>query len=673
FSWQQGDMITTHRVGAIGDFGVFVDPDPTNDEIPASTLMRVSQTERDVAGRVTIESVGSAIGPTALLAPSDVFTQSIVTEYVGDLPKKVESHEPRAGRKTQTETDYDGLGNPITIKEAGGAYTTNSGFDEAGNALSVQVPGVPAFAFMKYDGRGLMYEQKLPTGDVIERIYDERGTLRQYIDENDQVTHYDVDALGRVWRIRYPDGTHEESRFEDGTGQLLASRDRAGDWIWFEYDPDNNGRLVAEHLGGNAAEPAYTPAPFSRYTYDDAGQVTRIANAEAAIEYDNFDLLGRPRITRTIRYKKTGCIPSATPCGSGLSASPQIAEVYTQEHEWSVFDGERTSWRMPAVGAAVPTTEANTPWRNWIQETRDGGSNITKQAESVERTSSAVTFLEAVARGAGRLAERRRKTSGGELWTKFGYADVAGSGTAVVPVQPPAPGAPTGSIGRHEVLNGATRIAGTEITLGAKQRIETLKDLALAKRSSSFSYDDRARLQTASLLRRDGMPLPGNEPALAENVDEVGFRSERKVEPARVFAADFKALSDAYGLAAARTIIPTTWSSLASTNASQLERRKFTNDGQNAGEQAFTWNGGRREGDGTWTIGYDERGRLASAESAERRIEYDYDPGDRLVGRVALRKDGTAWTIETRANVLARDGLPASSTFIWDPIVDRIV
>ncbi|HEX2835647.1 MAG TPA: Ig-like domain-containing protein [Thermoanaerobaculia bacterium] len=673
FTWQFGDRITTQRFGEVPSFTVFADPDPTNDEISAATPMRVSQTERDPAGRVTIESTGSANGPTDLLAPANVYSQSIVTEYVGDLATKTEKHEPRAGRKTLSETTYDGLGHPIVVKEAGGAYETRKGFDEAGNALSVKLPGISTYAFMKYDGRGLMYEQTLPTGETIRRVYDERGTLRQYIDENNQVTHYRTDDLGRVWRIDYPDGTHEESRFEDGTGLLLASRDRGGQWIWFEYDANNNGRIVAEHLGGTDDNPLYTSAPFSRHTYDAAGRVIRIANADAAVEYDDFDLLGRPRITRTIRYKKTGCIPSATPCGTGLSANPQIAEVYTQAHEWDVFVGERTNWRMPAVGAALPSTEADTPWRNWIHETRDGGSNIVAQGESVSRTSPSVQFLEAAARGEGRLAQRKRQTSGGQLLTRFAYADVGGAGSAVVPVFAVSPGAPSGALGRHETLSGTTLLAGTEATFGPKQRLEQIKDLGLATRASSFNYDDRSRLQTASLLRREGFTVPGNEPAETISNDDVGLLTKRDLDPSRIGGADFSRLSTALGQATARTLIPVTWTITEATNASQIERRVFENDGVNAGTQAFTWDGGRRRGDGAWTMEYDARGRLIAAESAERRITYDYDPNDRLVGRVAQQKDGTAWSIETRANVLARDGLPAQSTFVWDPIVDRIV
>lgn len=65
---------------------------------------------------------------------------------------------------------------------------------------------------------------------------------------------------------------------------------------------------------------------------------------------------------------------------------------------------------------------------------------------------------------------------------------------------------------------------------------------------------------------------------------------------------------------------------------------------------------------------------MISAENADRRITFDYDPNARLIGRTAWQKDaGGAWTLETRTNVLARDGLPAATTLVWDPITDRLI
>src|SRR5207237_3733036 len=72
------------------------------------------------------------------------------------------------------------------------------------------------------------------------------------------------------------------------------------------------------------------------------------------------------------------------------------------------------------------------------------------------------------------------------------------------------------------------------------------------------------------------------------------------------------------------------------------------------------------------------------APSLVRRIVYVYDSRNRLVGRTAqsaqifslppvLDVSTLTWQLETRAATLAADALPAETTFIWDPVADRLM
>jgi RHS repeat-associated protein len=521
-----------------------------------------------------------------------------------------------------------------------------------------------------YEFYGILWEEELPTGAIVRRAYDERGTLRQYIDELGRVTHYDSDAIGRVWRIRYPDQTHEEMRFEDGTGALLASRNRAGEWIWFEYG--DGGRLAAEHHGGSGNEPSLTANPFIRYAYDLGGRVVRVASADAAIEYGEYDLLGRPGITRTIRYSKTGCIPAAVACGSGLTANPQAAEVYTQAHVWSAIDDDRDRWRMPVVGASVGETESSSPWRQWIVEARDGGMNLVELRTSAGRSApvSATPITLSKGRGPGRLAERERSVSGpvGILLTRFGYSDRVDPGsTPAVPVTAPVAGHPTGALARAEVLAAGRTIAGSEIAFGAKRLIEQHRDLGLSSRESEYLYDERSRLERSVLLRQ--RESGGIEPAVEEGLSAAGLRERRTIDPQRFTLGEVMTL-----IAAGQTpAMPMSWAASAITDSHQMLERLIGNLPE-ATQQEYTWSGGRRTDDGEWTASYDRRNRLVAQESSDRRITYDYDPQDRVIGRTAWQKNAAGeWTLETRTNVLARDALPAAATFVWDPLVDRLV
>ncbi|MGH9424028.1 MAG: hypothetical protein ACRD3J_28900, partial [Thermoanaerobaculia bacterium] len=75
----------------------------------------------------------------------------------------------------------------------------------------------------------------------------------------------------------------------------------------------------------------------------------------------------------------------------------------------------------------------------------------------------------------------------------------------------------------------------------------------------------------------------------------------------------------------------------------------------------------------TWTSEYDEEGRLSAIQKATERIELAYGPAGRVVGRKALKQNGSGWVLEDRQNPLDADGLPADTTFVWDPVVDRLV
>jgi RHS repeat-associated protein len=77
------------------------------------------------------------------------------------------------------------------------------------------------------------------------------------------------------------------------------------------------------------------------------------------------------------------------------------------------------------------------------------------------------------------------------------------------------------------------------------------------------------------------------------------------------------------------------------------------------------------------TSAFDQFERLTSIESADRRIEYTYDPRGRIIGRSAKQKSSgppsPPWVPETRAYLLTDDGLPANTTWVWDPVVDRLI
>jgi RHS repeat-associated protein len=630
----EGGKITVVRVGEV----------PSVDSVDLGTgTHRARQTVRDIAGNLIDERIRE-IGPT--FDPDPLSTTGTwartQTTYIGGVPVGIVASEPIVSADYATTIDYDGLDRPVQQTLAG-AYTTSTTFDEASNVVSVTRPGMDAET-ASYDSRGLVTKSTFPDGKTNEVRYDALGNVIEMIDEAGQSTFYDYDPLGRSAKVRYADGTSEESTYEDLTGAIKATRDRAGQWLSYSYD--SGGRTIGLHDG---ADPSAAPL-LVKYEYDAAGRLRLVRNKDAGIGYDDYDLLRRPGTTRAYRYRAS----------SGLDPSPIPLDEHTQRHTWSIHDGERSSWRMPAVGASVPADLPGAKWLDTIVETRDTGSNLITQSKK-----GGAILTSADPRSAGRIAVRRRHLqSGSTIASSYGFADgkpLLGS----IELPPLAVGATIPTSGLpfwSETSVGSVQVAGSANLRDDALRLSSLLELG-TQRLSAWDYDDRGRLTDTWLSLT---ATSGTAPVRDEYID-ADFRAKRQAKPSLTVAQH-----TLLGAEAAK-IEPLTWTA-TSTDTHGIDDRTLSLDGVDLAARDYTFAGARRTSDGVWTYTFDKLGRVTSASTAERRIELTWDPNDRLVGRAAYEPDSpSGWKLETRTNVLARDGLPSQSTFIWDPIVDRLV
>jgi hypothetical protein len=456
-----------------------------------------------------------------------------------------------------------------------------------------------------------------------------------------------------------PDETRPRrgAHHEQSSGIVRATRDRAGQWLVYRH----LGYLLEEvRLGpvGAAAEcsaPALATPPdastvFVAYTYDLANRLTRIATEENATEFDQFDLAGRPGTTRAIRYKNR----------TGLTTR-DVLDVHTQRHVWSLYDGERDRYRMPAAGLVAPANAASSAWRSWIEEKRDGVGNLTAQNAIAEDAVNApgTPISGSSMRGIGRIATRTRA----QVATLYGYAEPGSGGTPDVSFGSTAPGPYSGLLGRAEVSVGGVVVGGSEITRDAARRIAHSTALGWGGRASQFEYDDRDRL-THSVMGA----LPGStvSPVVDDVADEADFRRSRTVR--RLTDSERAAL----GESAAELELPSFTAEPGA--AHQIATLDF--NGDLPGDVAFAFEGGRRISDGKWTAAYDPLGRLirltraAAVAGQPRRYEYEYNAANRLVGRRACSNADDEPCVPHHGS---SDGLPAETTFVWDPIVDRLL
>jgi RHS repeat-associated protein len=115
------------------------------------------------------------------------------------------------------------------------------------------------------------------------RSFDANGNLRRVVKPDGNIIDYEVDPMGRVTRVRYPD-IGDVSYAYDGNGNRVSMTDHRGTTI-YQYDPENRLIGVFTPLGEN-----YIPVT---YGYDNAGRMTRLATPDGRTVFYEYDSDGR--------------------------------------------------------------------------------------------------------------------------------------------------------------------------------------------------------------------------------------------------------------------------------------------------------------------------------------------------------------------------------------------
>lgn len=139
-------------------------------------------------------------------------------------------HQPLTMVGADGQTDkftYNARGQRLTASNAKGETTTYS-YDSDGYLLAVDGP--------------------LPgTNDTIRAAYDGFGRVRTVTSLSAYTVTFDYDAMDRVTRITYPDGTFEQ--FTYNRLDLVISRDRAGRQTFYEIDNMRQVKKQTDPLG----------------------------------------------------------------------------------------------------------------------------------------------------------------------------------------------------------------------------------------------------------------------------------------------------------------------------------------------------------------------------------------------------------------------------------------
>jgi RHS repeat-associated protein len=297
-------------------------------------------------------------------------------------------------------------------------------------------------------------------------------------------------------------------------------------------------------------------------------------------------------------------------------------------------------------------------WTKGIAEQYDAMGNVSSISRADAPGASGAVVMSATYRNAGRPDRRTITTAGGSAITRTYAYD-----------------ATTAQLKSVSVSNANGVIAGSEVTYDGLQKASArLLGLASGERHQLWSYDARSRV-AASLYGVKNASADANAPVpgrAKEDLNPADFRNAQEREPA---------LDAATRIVLAEKQIDSAKIDPPTATFTEQSGHKVAEMTKGPQVRPFAYQGAERIDDGRFTYEFDVKGRLVrSTEKASvgpiRSIAYSYSGMGRLIGRRAeYSSSATAlsWQLEDRPQILAADGLPAETTFVWDAITDRLV
>jgi RHS repeat-associated protein len=576
----------------------------------------------DSAGRLTTDKTGEG----SVSGISDPMTTLTVGSHDGPMTEQLTATE-KGGSVTSTTMERNLVGG-VTSQTVGSLEWTQK-FDSLGKLVEHAEPNRDPVKY-DVDSRGAIETETLPGGASNSFDYDASGVLKGFTDPSSEATNTQADLIGRPVRRDYADGSAELVEWQ---GERLRSfTDRQGRKQVFDYN--GKGQVEAIRDAGGTI--------LDRLAYDSAGRLTSWSTKDVALTWSAFDMEGKPQTTTQKRFKdETGLL------GATLQV---VLDEYTQNHVWNE-QGERTSFTMPAYSGLT----FGSGWTASVSQVMDAAGNV----KEIRRNGD--VLMTAEFRNAGRPDKRTVVTAEGHSIVRtYGYE------------------AGTGLLNRLGVAVNGDVVAGSAVTFDGTLKTEArLLGISAETRATKWRYDVRSRL-SASVFGAgdpDADPL-GELPGRAkEDLSDAGFRSGQN-RVAQLDATQRAALEQR-GIDTTRIDPP----SLSFTEAA-AGGHKIGAVTRGSVTSTFVYNNSELVDDGRFTYEFDAKGRLIHATektgAVRRRVTYSYTGTGRLIGRRAefttvASPSSSDWVPENRPQILAADGLPAETTFVWDPISDRLV
>jgi RHS repeat-associated protein len=234
---------------------------------------------------------------------------------------------------------------PLTITDASGQTATYT-YNARGQLLTTTTPGRAGItetrtATYGYDSNGNLSSLTGPdTGATSQYTYDGYGRVRTVTDSDNYVMTYDYDALDRVTKITYPDGTYEQTIYKRLDAEL--KRDRLGRWTHISYDAVRRPAAIRDSLGQTINQ-----------QWCSCGSLEKLIDPNGNTTTWERDVQGR--VIRTIRpdgsdatitYENTTSRPKQL-----RDAKLQVVAIqYFADDNWKQVSYSNTTQPTPTVG-----------------------------------------------------------------------------------------------------------------------------------------------------------------------------------------------------------------------------------------------------------------------------------------------------------------------------------
>jgi RHS repeat-associated protein len=535
-----------------------------------------SRTDR--SGHITRHSY-DALGRLAATQHPDGSSES--TEF--DAAGRVKNRTDRRGKTTAYE--YDDAGRQTASVDATGRRTSQT-YDENGNRKSVTVDG--RTTHYEYDALNRLTKTRWPDGSTHTTVYRLDNRKESETDVRGVITSYGYDAAGRLTSVAQSlssSATATTAYGYDETGAKIQQRDALGRLTTWTID--GSGRITARQIqdgsretssydlaGNRLARTSFAGERFS-YTYDAGNRLqTQIVPPSAGGVAGTSAVLAYSAGGRLLSVQEQGATTLGGTQSFKYDASDRVTEVSNPLGA--------IRYGLDAAGAV---TERSVAGVGTVKSEHDDEGRLTRVTAADGKVASYFYDL------AGRVArvEREINPKDGQAQTLVTYYRYDSADRLIVVVE-------VKRVGTAETLiagQAITRAAGGTIT-----QIDTYRSgaydgasgqfIGAPARIQAFEYDGNARL-TREVSTKDGASIDTRY-----EYDAAGNRSKKTV---------------------------------TSPAGSEITSYAYDAADRLTQESVSLAAGGSR----VTTYGWDGNGNLASRTEPGRATLYRFDPQNRLI------------------------------------------